>query len=183
MTEYARAKGVTTEGMDLTGMYFTALPPLGGQPGHQLFVRYSGDEYTRWDYDSASAKYLRFQDNVYDQGQGEEYAPLLDRLNNQQITAENVVVLLVRHEYFRQPPSEIVDILLSGTGKAYSFRDGQVFQVIWNRATINSVLSLSFADGSPFPFKPGKTWFQVVGVNTVVSQPAPESWRFVFKIP
>lgn len=164
-------------------MYFAAQTPAGGQPGQQLSVRYSGDEYNRWDYDAASGKYLRFQDNVYDQGQGEDYAPLLDRLNNQQIAAENVVVLFVRHEYFRPPPGEIVDILLSGTGKAYAFRDGQVFQVTWNRANIYAVLSLTLADGSPYPFKPGKTWYQVVGQTSSLSQPNPESWRFKFLIP
>ena len=183
MTEYARSKGVTTDGVDLTGMYFAAQTPAGGQAGQQLSVRYSGDEYNRWDYDAATGKYLRFQDNVYDQGQGEDYAPLLDRLNNQQIAAENVVVLFVRHEYFRQPPGEIVDILLSGTGKAYAFRDGQVFQVTWNRANIYTVLSLTLADGSPYPFKPGKTWYQVIGQTSSISQPTPESWRFKFVIP
>lgn len=183
ITEYARNKGITTEGMNLTGMYFTGIPAQGGSPGQQVSVRYSGDEYTRWDYDPGSGKYLRFQDNVYDQGQGEEYAPLLDRLNNQQIAAENVVVLFVRHEYFRQPPGEIIDILLSGTGKAYAFRDGQVYEVTWNRANIYSVLSLTFADGSPYPLKPGKTWYQVVGQTSSISQPTPDSWRFQFVIP
>lgn len=183
MTEYAKNKGVTTDGMDLTGMYFTTQFPSDGQLATQLYVRYSGDDYVRWDYDPASGKYLHFQDNVYDQGQGEEYAPLLDRVNNLQVTAENVVVLYVRHEYFRQPPGEIVDILLSGTGKAVAFRDGQAYQVNWNRANINSVLTLTQADGSPFPFKPGKTWFQVVGQTSTVTQPTPESWRFQFVIP
>jgi hypothetical protein len=183
MTEYAKNKGVTTEGMDLTGMYFTAQTPLGGQTADQIFIRYSGDDYVRWDYDSASGKYLRFQDNVYDQGQGEEYAPLLDRVNNQQVAAENVVVLYVRHEYFRPPPGEIVDILLSGTGKAVAFRDGQAFQVNWNRANINSVLTLTQTDGSPFPFKPGKTWFQVIGQTSTMTQPTSETWRFQFVIP
>jgi hypothetical protein len=183
ITEYARGKGITTEGMNLTGMYFTGLPAQGGAAGKQVYVRYSGDEYTRWDYDPASGKYLRFQDNVYDQGQGEEYAPLLDRLTNQQIAAENVVVLYVRHEYFRQPPGEIIDILLSGTGKAYAFRDGQVYEVTWNRANIYSVLSLTFSDGSPYPLKPGKTWYQVIGQTSTSSQPLPDSWRFQFVIP
>lgn len=183
ITDYARSKGITAEGLDLTGMYFTGVPAPGGAAGAQVSVRYSGDEYTRWDYDPASGKYLRFQDNVYDQGQGEDYAPLLDRLTNQQIAAENVVVLFVRHEYFRQPPGEIIDILLSGTGKAYAFRDGQVYEVTWNRANIYSVLSLTFSDRSPYPLKPGKTWFQVVGQTSTSSQPTPDAWRFQFVIP
>ena len=36
-----------------------------------------------------------------------------------------MVVILVPHVYFAQPPGEIVEILLSGTGKAYAYRGRQ----------------------------------------------------------
>jgi hypothetical protein len=164
-------------------MTFNPTTPAEGQSANQIFVRYSGDNYTRWDYDPTSGQYLRFQDNVYDTGQGEEYVPLIDRLNNQQISAENVVVILARHEYFQQPPNEIIEILLSGSGTAYAFRDGQLFNVIWNRPTINSVLSLSYPDGTPFSYKPGNTWFQVVGVSTQVKPQNNDAWRFIWGFP
>lgn len=178
LSNYATNNGVDNVRQNLDGMSFDSITPAGGVPGDQVFVRYSGDNYARWDYDPASGSYLRFQDQVYDQGAGEEYSPLLDRLNNQQISAENVVVLLVRHEYLQQPPNEIVDILLSGQGKAYAFRDGQRYELTWNRPGLNTPLSLTYADGTAFPFKPGQTWFQVVGTSTMISQPDDSSWRF-----
>ncbi len=183
MSAHVTAKGVSNGRQNLDGMTFNPTVPVSGTIGTQVYVRYSGDNYTRWDYDPSTGKYLRFQDNVFDTGQGEEYAPLIDRLNNQQITASNVVVILARHEYFQQPPNEIIDILLSGSGTAYAFRDGQMYQVIWNRPTINSVLSLTYPDGTPFAYKPGTTWFQVVGVSTKATQVSTGSWRFNFLLP
>jgi hypothetical protein len=183
LSAYITSIGVSNGRQNLDGMIFNPTIPTGGVDGKQIYVRYSGDNYTRWDYDPSTGRYLRFQDNVYDTGQGEEYTPLTDRLNNQQISAANVVVILARHEYFQQPPNEIVDILLSGSGKAYAFRDGQMYELLWNRPTTSSVLSLSYSDGTPFPLKPGTTWFQVVGVSTNAAQEGNGAWRFNFLFP
>lgn len=183
LSQHITDQGVDNGRQDLKGMYFHEDTPSGGSAANQLYLRYSGDNYIRWDYDPATEHYLRFQDNVFDQGQGEAYAPLLDRNNNQQIAAENVVIILARHEYYRQPPGEIVEILLSGTGSGYALRDGQIFRVSWERPTIYSVLSLRMPDGTPYPFKPGKTWFQIIGANSVSSQPGEGTWRFEFKMP
>lgn len=183
LSAYITSLGVSNGRQNLDGMTFNPEVSTGGVRGEQVYVRYSGDNYTRWDYDPSTGRYLRFQDNVYDTGQGEEYAPLTDRLNDQQISAANVVVILARHEYFQPPPNEIIDILLSGSGTAYAFRDGQMYQMQWNRPTINSVLSLSFSDGTPFPFKPGSTWFQVVGASTQATQENNGAWRFNFLLP
>jgi hypothetical protein len=177
------SRGVSNGRQNLDGMTFHSDAPTGGAPGTQLIVRYSGDNYTRWDYDPISGKYLRFQDAVYDTGQGEEYVPLTDRLTEKQLTASTVVVILVRHEYYQQPPAEIIDILLSGTGTAYAFRDGQMYPVTWNRPSINSVLYLTNSDGTAFPFKPGSTWIQVVGEDTNAQDEGNGAWRFNFYMP
>ena len=183
LSAYITSLGVSNERQNLDGMTFNAGIPTGGVQGEQVYVRYSGDNYTRWDYDPSTGRYLRFQDNVYDTGQGEEYAPLTDRLNDHQISADNVVVVLAQHDYYQQPPAEIIDILLSGSGTAYAYRDGQMYEVQWNRPTTNSVLSLSYSDGTPFPFKPGITWFQVVGVSTLATPESNGVWRFNFLLP
>lgn len=176
-------RGVSNGRQNLDGMTFNSKAPEAGVAGTQVYVRYSGDNYTRWDYDPTSGKYLRFQDAVYDTGQGEEYVPLIDRINNKQLSASTVVVILVRHEFFQQPPAEIIDILLSGTGTAYAYRDGQMYTVQWNRPVINSVLYLTNPDGTAFPFKPGSTWIQVVGVSTEATDEGSGAWRFNFYMP
>lgn len=183
LSQLATDRKVANGRQNLDGMTFSTGAPANGAAGSQLSVRYSGDNYARWDYDAASGKYLRFQDDVYDQGQGESYAPLLDRLNNQQISAANVIVIIVPHVYFTQPPGEIVEILLSGSGKAYAFRDGQKYEVTWNRPTNNSVLYLTFADGTQYPFKPGNTWIQVITDTSLVTSKDGGVWRFDFRFP
>jgi hypothetical protein len=183
LSEFITAKGVANGRQNLNGMSFSNQAATGGSAGTQVYTRYSGDYYNRWDYDPAMGRYLRFQDNVYDQGGGEAYAPLIDRLTEKQIAADNVVIILVPHVYFTPPPNEIVEILLSGAGKAYAFRDGQAYEVVWNRPSLNSVLFLTYADGTPYYFKPGNTWFQVVGETSKVTQPGSGIWRFEFLMP
>ena len=184
ISKYITAKGIDNGRQNLDGMAFGDLVPQNGTAANQVFVSYSQDDYVRWDFDPTTGRYLRFQDNIFHaENAPEEFAPLIDRNNNQQISSANVVVLFVRHEYFRQPPGEIVDILLSGSGKAVAFRDGQMYEVTWNRPTINSVVFLTNADGTPFTFKPGNTWFQVIGVTSKSLKPADNVFRYEYALP
>jgi len=180
---YATTRGVDDIRQNLDGMSFRLDSPQGGVAGETAAVRYSGDSYTRWEYDPDNGLYLRLQDDVYDVGGGEAYAPLIDRVNEQQISASNVVVLLMPHSYFRPPPAEMVEISFVGGGQAYAFRDGQVYKVQWAIPSQNNVLYLTYPDGSPFPFKPGNTWFQVIGQSSVITEPEAGAWRFEFRIP
>ncbi len=184
ITQYITNKGIENGRQNLDGMSFDPTVPQNGTAANQVFVKYSLDDYTRWDYDPTSGRYLRFQDNIlHAESAPEEFVPLLDRVNNQQISAANVVVIFVRHEYFRQPPGEIVDILLSGSGDAIAFRDGQMYKVKWNRPTVTSVLFLSNPDGTPFPFKPGNTWFQLVGTSSKSLNPSTGVYRYEYSLP
>jgi hypothetical protein len=182
---YAQNQGVIDRQPDLDGMYFNLEPPAGGQEAEQVSVRYSKDSYVRWEYDRVSKSYLRFQDDSFDvgEGEGETYAPLIDRNNDQQIASENVVVLLMEHSYYRKPPSEIIEILVSGSGSAFAFRDGEVHEVRWNIPAPDSVLYLTYEDGTPYPYKPGSTWYQVIGQNSSITSPEDGTWRFEFMIP
>ncbi len=179
LSAYATKKGLNSQ-QNLNGMFFQLPAPAGGQPGTQAYVRYSGAIYNRWDYDPASGTYQRFSDtaDAINVGQPEQYAQLTDRLNNQPILADNVVVLYVDHELYSPG---IYDILLSGTGDAVAFRDGQAYKVKWTRNETD-VVSLSNPDGTPFAFKPGNTWFEVIGLKSTVAQNG-SSWRFTHLMP
>jgi hypothetical protein len=160
-------------------MSFKLEAPAGGQPGKQAIVRYSGSIYNRWDYDSTTGKYLRFSETADDfNGQNEQYAQLTDRLTGQPVAFDNVVVLYVTHELYSPG---IYDILFSGSGDAYALRDGQIYQVKWQRND-SDVVSLTNPDGTPFAFKPGATWFEVVGINSIVRQ-NDQGWRFIHQMP
>ena len=112
------------------------------------------------------------------------YAPLVDRATGEQITADNVVTFFVQQDVIiKQGSTEVIDVPLYGNGTAYIARNGQMYQVQWARPTRDSVLTLINADGSPFPFKPGNTWYQVMGNTSTAAQPADGVWRFTFSIP
>ncbi len=183
LSAFITTKGVSNERQNLDGMFFRQEPPVGGQPAERFFVRYSASIYNRWDYDASNGTYLRFSDtdNDFANGQNEKYAQLTDRLTGQPIAFENIVILLVIHEAYSTNP-EIWDILLYGSGPAYIFRDGRMYTARWQRNAPDAVVSLTYEDGSPFPLKPGKTWFEVMGAGTKVTS-GEQGWRFVHWMP
>ncbi|GAB4504104.1 MAG: DUF3048 domain-containing protein [Anaerolineales bacterium] len=180
--EYNRQRGLLDARQNLEGMRFQQQAPPGGQPASQVYVWYSAAIYNRWDYDLASGRFFRFSDaeNALE-GQPEIYAPLSDALTGQPIGAENVVILLMKHEFFSTSP-EIVEMDFSSSGPAYTFRDGQVYELEWQRPTEETIVSLVSADGSPFPLKPGITWFEVMGISTKIIQEE-DTWRFEMRFP
>ena len=186
LSKYITTQGVKNDRQSLNGMTFKTEFPQGGAQGTQVSTRYSISAYNRWDYDLPSGRYLRSQDTQEDTGQGEAYAPLVDRLTEKQVAADNVVILVVPHEYYyRRGSSEIIDIKLAGKGPAYAFRDGQIYSKLsWN-ASPDSVLYLTNPDGSVYAYKPGVTWYQVIGQSSKVvdTQKGKGVWRFESSIP
>jgi len=148
-------------------------------------LRWSISAYVRWIYDEKSGRYIREQDTLEAyKADEEEFEPFEDRLTEEQISAANVIVLPLLHEdIYPDKNIEVIDIKLTGSGKAYLFRDGQVYQILWNRPASDSVLFLTDEDGNTIPFKPGNTWFEIVGASSLVSQPEVGVWRYEFRFP
>jgi hypothetical protein len=174
-------KGISNDRQNLDGLLFkTDLPP-GGQTANSVMVRYSLGSYHKWTYDPVSGEYFRNQD-VIESEQGQElFEPTVDRLNNQPISANNVVVLLAKHQYYNVKP-EMIEIPFDGYGKAYVFREGQAYLVNWGRLTNSDLIFFAYDDGSRFPLKPGNTWFDVIGATSQVQTESPD-WQFRFFIP
>ncbi len=180
LSAYITRKGLENGRQDLNGMCFTPVPPEGGGSVSRIFVRYSSAIYNRWDYDPSTGKYLRFADAADDLsgGHGEVYAQSKDRLTQQPLAFDNLVVLYVNHVLYSPA---IYDIQLVGSGTAYVFRDGLEYLIRWQR-TPSGLLMLVGPDGSPFPLKPGTTWFEVIGFNSTLDQSA-QTWRFTHHMP
>jgi hypothetical protein len=187
LTAYISGKGVDQTPPPLEGMRFDPATPANGQAINSIQVRFSISAYNYWDYDPASGRYLRRQDTQEaPDAASETLAPLIDQATQAQIAADNVVVIIAPHQMaFGTHPgiSEVVDIVLSGSGPGYAFRDGQVYQVVWNRAAPDSILTITYPDGSVYPFKPGNTWFEVVGKSSQIDTSQPETLRFQHALP
>jgi hypothetical protein len=168
---------------NLDGFSFNYQTPLDGEPATRVFVRYSSAIYNRWDYAPESGKYFRYSDveNDFENGKNEIYQQLTDRLTGEPISADNVVVMVIPHKYILRTP-EIVDIIVSGPGKAYLFRDGEFFELRWYRNAKDQLFTLVDKEGQTFPLKPGNTWFEVVSTSTKMKNMG-EVWRFTFMIP
>ena len=176
------AKGVDDGPQDLKGFSFAVQPAAGGKAVSQMYTHYSNDDYNRWDYDPTTNRYLRFQDAVYANGAPKAYVPLIDRVDNQQISAANVVYLFVRHDELRAEPYGIYDVMLNGSGRAVVFRDGQMYEAVWFLPSPTAALSLTMPDGSPFYLLPGNTWFQVIGTYSTVTEDQPGVVSFKFEL-
>jgi hypothetical protein len=131
--------------------------------------------------------FWRFQDTrEAPDYQSEGYEALTDRLTNAQVSASNVVVIFAPHKLAFGTSSgagEVYDISLEGQGKAYAFRDAQMFEVVWNHPEKNSVLFLTFPDGTPYAFKPGNTWYHVIGKSSKAETTSDNAWRFTLAVP
>lgn len=160
-------------------------PGAGSVPGTFIRTYYSTYDYHYWQYDPASGEYLRFQETGdIRNGREEKYAPLIDRVTNQQVHAANVVVILTYHTFYNpfQEEDEVYHMDLSGSGEAYVFRDGTGIVARWTRAYVNQPLSLTDATGLPIPLKPGITFYQVIGANSYADQGDGE-WNFHHETP
>lgn len=189
LTAYASNKDIDNSRQNLDGMRFAHQPPEGGNTGNQVYVRYSISAYVRWDYDPVQNRYLRFQDaQEASTIQEEAYQPFVDLTQNSetQISAANVVIVKMTHQnYLGIPfgPNEIIDIQLDGSGDAFIYRDGQVYQVRWVVPERESRLILVGLDGNLFPFKPGNTWIEVIGESSNRSEASPGVWRWDNRLP
>lgn len=201
MNAYLKSRAVDNARQSQDGMFFQLTAPTSGQAAKQVYVRYSAAIYNRWDYDAGSGRYMRWVDSDNDfNGNNEKYVQLTDQNTSKPIAVENVVMVCAPHEYIeRTKEMEVLDIHLEstgasytsncdgktykyGTGPAYIARDGQLVQVTWQRPASDKVLTLVGADGKPFAFKPGQTWFEVIGASSKVEQKENGAWRFTFVI-
>lgn len=153
----------------LTGIRFDPAAPAGGQAGKSLWIPFNFLNQVIWRYDAASGAYHRYQD----QADGKTFVQATDRLNDQALTYENVVVLFVDHHAERETLINI-DLMYINRKPALVFRDGKMYEVYWTTANgayekeTGRVRPIRFVDaqGKPFPLKPGQTWIEIVQDHT-----------------
>lgn len=182
---------VALYGMDnsrpiLPGMHFAAQPPAGGETGQDVYVRFSGGMYSHWQYEPDSGKYIRFSDAENDVDRNDPvYALQTDRLTEAPIAVENVVIVLAPYVELVQESETtagVYDVDLRGQGEAFLARDGMIVPVFWEWEEGRNVLNLVDAQGQPVPFKPGQTWFELLGKSSTVEADQ-GAWQFTFLRP
>lgn len=154
-------------------------------PISRIYTNYSNYSYNYWEYDPTQKKYLRYSDvNDSVDGQGQVYAAHMDALTGQQLAADNVVVLLVPHLFKNSFDREhqVFDIQMIGSGDAFAFIDGQMYQVLWRRDQLDQPIQLFDRNNNPLSLKPGETYYQVINPESSTNLNG-VSMSFNFAIP
>ncbi|MCW5875471.1 MAG: DUF3048 C-terminal domain-containing protein [Anaerolineales bacterium] len=175
---------------NLTGNLFEDTPPEGCFPAKSLTMFYNINNQTYWSYDEASASYIRHQ-NTYLAPDVQEVST--ESLTGQPLQFENVMVFFVVHEQLNAAGT-IFDAHMEGTtGQVKLLRDGLVCDLYWS--TVNGPyeqetgrtrpIRFVYADGTPFPLKPGKLFIHMVHTNADFFEPEPGSgdWRARWYLP
>jgi hypothetical protein len=171
---------------NLSGNIFSVEVPEGGADAASILMFYNTFNQTKWLYDPEKGLYVRYEDNYAD-GSG-EFILSTDRLTNEPLTRENVIVLFVKHTV-QNLPGTIIDLDLAyNMGPAYLFRDGKLFELFWTtlseeyEKTTGQTRPIRFVDenGDPFPLKPGMTWVNVVDVTTDIQDKGNKEWYIRF---
>lgn len=178
---------------ELRGSFFSPNVPSGESRVERIYTHYSRCDYNYWQYDPDTGGYRRFQEISADRSpehiddcsdSPETYAPLMDALTRQQVTADSIVEIYVSHTFANQSEQddEIYHINLVDSGKAFVFRDGVGIAARWMRTDIDQPLLLTTPAGMPIYLKPGRTFFQVIG-ETSTDWSDGASWHFDFQTP
>jgi hypothetical protein len=140
---------------------FSEQPPEGGTPASALNLDYNWT-LVNWRFDPAKGRYLRWAD-------GE---PHLDGNTLEQVSAANVIVIAPYHAYDATICEQInvdgtcaaqsVEVQLWDSGGGAVFRDGQRYEVTWERLERTDSLTFKDSSGNPFPLKIGNSWVQLV---------------------
>lgn len=142
------------------GFKFKTDEKLESRPEAQnIIIDFSYPEYKiEYQYQKKSNSYLRFMG-----GQ-----PHLDAIDRIQIEPKNVAVVYA-------PASSVVggsgilDINVTGKGRALLFRDGQMIEGNWEKPALSSQIMFYDLEEEEIEFNPGQTWLELVGLDTPVT--------------
>lgn len=114
-----------------------------------------------WTYDRAT--------NIYKRNNGGE--PHMDKNNNKQLTAKNVVVLFMDESNANDGYDNNAHLLYKtkGSGKAMIFQDGKRITGTWKKADRTGRTQLFDSSGAAVKFNRGKIWFSVLPTDSDVT--------------
>lgn len=119
------------------------------------------DYVVTWTYDKAT--------NVYKRANGGQ--PHMDKNNNQQLTAKNVVVLYMTERNADDGYENNAHLLYGtkGTGKATVLQDGKAIQGRWKKDSRTARTLLYNTSGKPIELNPGRIWFSILPTDGEVT--------------
>lgn len=168
---------------DLRGMFFSNDIHPVNEPADFVGVQFGRQARGEWHYNKNTGLYERWIENNPGDSGPIPMIPLVDRLNNQQIAFDNVILLFATYTEYA-PTLHNVALFDQNTGKrAVFFRDGVRIEGTWK--TVSNGMPIQFFNswGLPMNLKPGNSWIVLVGETSSLTSPAPGQWELRFDIP
>lgn len=137
---------------------YSPRPPAGAVVARTVHLPFSGSSDVYWKWNGKKKAWLRSHGTVPH--------TLSD---GSQVQATNVVVQVVRTvltditDANGMPSPEVI---ATGTGKAYVFRNGKVIVGTWSRPSLSDITVFRDATGTEIPLAPGNTWVELLP-NTI----------------
>jgi hypothetical protein len=142
----------------ITGLEFARSSAAVTPTVTQITAPVSPSNKSQWKYDPATGLYARSMNG----------RPHKDAVTGKQLTARNVIVLWARITPYPGDKKGVVDIKLTGTGRASVFIGGQRIDGTWEAGTQGPPVFRA-AEGRPIKLAPGNTWIQVMGTTQSIS--------------
>jgi DUF3048 family protein len=137
---------------------YSARPPAGALLARTVHLPFSGSSDVYWKWSVKKKAWLRSHGTVPH--------TLSDGM---QVQATNVVVQVVKTvltditDANGMPSPEVI---ATGSGKAYVFRNGKVIVGTWSRPSLSDLTVFRDASGNQIPLAPGTTWVELLP-NTI----------------
>jgi hypothetical protein len=133
---------------------------MGATAATSIEIPYRADARVRYEYDSSSKTYARWQND------GRSFIREIDGANNAVIAARNVVI--IQTDITPLPIIEDAggafsyDMRLTGMGAATVFRDGRRQDGVWYRGTWFDPFIFVSSQGERILLSPGQTWIHII---------------------
>lgn len=98
-----------------------------------------------------------------------EGAKPFNNIDGSQFGTNNLVIVEIREVdagYKGQTGGYVPRSVISGSGRAWVLSNGKAVEVKWNKPTIVSQMELSDTNGNPFTMPTGRTWVELLPVET-----------------
>jgi hypothetical protein len=141
----------------ITGLEFARASAAATPTVTLLTVPVSSINKVTWRYSATSRTYARSINGK----------PHKDAVSGKQLTSRNVVVMWAKISPY-PADTHVVEIKLTGSGRASVFIGGQRIDGTWEAGT-GAPPVFRTSDGKPIKLDPGNTWIQVIGNTQNIS--------------
>ena len=117
-----------------------------------IVVNYSDVQKVQFVYSRSGNVYYRYQLGN---------RPHLDADSGEQLNFDSVLVLFADHQKIIGDDAGRISVGTVGTGTGYYASGGFASPILWSRETDVSPLAITYADGSPVTFTPGRTMISI----------------------